>query len=69
VPYNVEKLNGVGICQIECGAQVHTTMIQCDQMSTWKNGPKFSPKHFCQTSTNIFCENCTPNFRATYFSN
>ena len=22
VPYNIEKLNGVGICQIECGAQV-----------------------------------------------
>ena len=24
-PYNIEKLNSVGICQIECGAQVRST--------------------------------------------
>jgi Regulator of chromosome condensation (RCC1) repeat len=27
IPYNIEKLNGVGICQIECGAQVHLSLI------------------------------------------
>ena len=35
VPYNIEKLNGVGICQIECGAQVRILVSLSLSLINW----------------------------------
>ena len=38
VPQNVEKLNGVGICQIECGAQFSLALSKSGLVWTWGKG-------------------------------
>ena len=40
-PQNVEKLNGVGICQIECGAQFSLALSKNGLVWTWGKGDYF----------------------------
>ena len=45
VPHNVEKLNGVGICQIECGAQFSLALSRAGLVWTWGKGDYFRLGH------------------------
>ena len=45
VPQNVEKLNGVGICQIECGAQFSLALSKNGLVWTWGKGDYFRLGH------------------------
>ena len=42
---NVEKLNGVGICQIECGAQFSLALSRNGLVWTWGKGDYFRLGH------------------------
>lgn len=45
VPHNVEKLNGVGIIQIECGAQFSLALSRTGLVWTWGKGDYFRLGH------------------------
>ena len=45
VPANVEKLNGMGIVQIECGAQFSLAMSKTGSVWTWGKGDYFRLGH------------------------
>ena len=45
VPQNVEKLNGVGICQIECGAQFSLALSKSGLVWTWGKGDYYRLGH------------------------
>ncbi len=45
VPQNVEKLNGAGICQIECGAQFSLALSRSGLVWTWGKGDYFRLGH------------------------
>ena len=45
IPQNVEKLNGVGICQIECGAQFSLALSKGGLVWTWGKGDYFRLGH------------------------
>ncbi len=45
MPQNVEKLNGVGICQIECGAQFSLALSKSGHVWTWGKGDYFRLGH------------------------
>ena len=47
VPQNVEKLNGIGICQIECGAQFSLALSKNGLVWTWGKGDYFRLGHGC----------------------
>ncbi|CAB4065719.1 HERC2 [Lepeophtheirus salmonis] len=44
-PQNVEKLNGVGVCQIECGAQFSLALSRNGLVWTWGKGDYFRLGH------------------------
>ena len=44
-PQNVEKLNGIGICQIECGAQFSLALSRSGLVWTWGKGDYFRLGH------------------------
>ena len=44
-PQNVEKLNGAGICQIECGAQFSLALSRSGLVWTWGKGDYFRLGH------------------------
>lgn len=39
VPQNIERLNGQGVCQIECGAQFSLALTKSGVVWTWCVGP------------------------------
>ncbi|KAL1138806.1 hypothetical protein AAG570_008868, partial [Ranatra chinensis] len=41
LPQNVEKLNGLGVCHIECGAQFSLALTKSGQVWTWGKGDYF----------------------------
>ncbi|ODN06550.1 E3 ubiquitin-protein ligase HERC2 [Orchesella cincta] len=45
VPQNIEKLNGLGVCQIECGAQFSLALTKYGQVWTWGKGDYFRLGH------------------------
>ncbi|XP_023218340.1 E3 ubiquitin-protein ligase HERC2-like isoform X1 [Centruroides sculpturatus] len=45
VPHNIERLNGQGICQIECGAQFSLALTKSGQVWTWGKGDYFRLGH------------------------
>ena len=51
-PQNVEKLNGVGICQIECGAQFSLALSKSGLVWTWGKGKlqenNYNDKYLCE---------------------
>ena len=64
VPANVEKLNGMGIMQIECGAQFSLALSKTGVVWTWGKGDYFRLGEFyycvefkkvCEMSTS-FCK-------------
>ncbi|XP_039287848.1 E3 ubiquitin-protein ligase HERC2 [Nilaparvata lugens] len=38
LPHNVERLNGLGVCHIECGAQFSLALTKSGQVWTWGKG-------------------------------
>ncbi|GAB6021505.1 E3 ubiquitin-protein ligase herc2 [Chamberlinius hualienensis] len=45
IPHNVERLNGLGVCQIECGAQFSLALTKSGQIWTWGKGDYFRLGH------------------------
>ncbi|XP_071532835.1 E3 ubiquitin-protein ligase HERC2 isoform X2 [Panulirus ornatus] len=45
LPQNIERLNGLGVCQIECGAQFSLTLTKSGQVWTWGKGDYFRLGH------------------------
>ena len=45
VPHNIERLNGLGVCQIECGAQFSLALTRYGQVWTWGKGDYFRLGH------------------------
>ncbi|XP_042145750.1 E3 ubiquitin-protein ligase HERC2 isoform X2 [Ixodes scapularis] len=45
VPHNVERLNGLGVCQVECGAQFSLALTRAGQVWTWGKGDYFRLGH------------------------
>ena len=45
MPHNIEKLNGVGISQIECGAQFSLALSKSGLVWTWGKGDYFRLGH------------------------
>ncbi|XP_022244118.1 E3 ubiquitin-protein ligase HERC2-like isoform X2 [Limulus polyphemus] len=45
VPHNIERLNGLGVCQIECGAQFSIALTKSGQVWTWGKGDYFRLGH------------------------
>ncbi|XP_063970630.1 E3 ubiquitin-protein ligase HERC2-like [Lytechinus pictus] len=45
VPHNVERLNGQGVIQIECGAQFSLALTKAGQVWTWGKGDYFRLGH------------------------
>lgn len=45
VPQNIEKLNGLGVSQIECGAQFSLALTKYGQVWTWGKGDYFRLGH------------------------
>ena len=45
MPQNVEKLNGAGIVQIECGAQFSLALSKSGLVWTWGKGDYFRLGH------------------------
>lgn len=45
VPQNIEKLNGLGVTQIECGAQFSLALTKYGQVWTWGKGDYFRLGH------------------------
>ncbi|XP_064637694.1 E3 ubiquitin-protein ligase HERC2-like isoform X2 [Lineus longissimus] len=45
VPHAVERLNGLGVCQIECGAQFSLALTKSGQVWTWGKGDYFRLGH------------------------
>uniref|UniRef100_A0A0A9VNP3 HECT-type E3 ubiquitin transferase n=2 Tax=Lygus hesperus TaxID=30085 RepID=A0A0A9VNP3_LYGHE len=41
LPQNVERLNGLGVCHIECGAQFSLALTKSGQIWTWGKGDYF----------------------------
>ncbi|XP_014251481.1 E3 ubiquitin-protein ligase HERC2 isoform X1 [Cimex lectularius] len=41
LPQNVERLNGLGVCHIECGAQFSLALTKAGQIWTWGKGDYF----------------------------
>nr|CAD7446271.1 unnamed protein product [Timema bartmani] len=44
-PHNVERLNNMGVCQIECGAQFSLALTRSGQVWTWGKGDYFRLGH------------------------
>nr|CAD7427832.1 unnamed protein product [Timema monikensis] len=44
-PHNVERLNNMGVCQIECGAQFSLALTKSGQVWTWGKGDYFRLGH------------------------
>lgn len=45
IPHNIERLNGLGVCQIECGAQFSVALTKSGQVWTWGKGDYFRLGH------------------------
>ncbi|XP_042876756.1 E3 ubiquitin-protein ligase HERC2-like isoform X6 [Penaeus japonicus] len=45
LPQNIERLNGLGVCQIECGAQFSLVLTKSGQVWTWGKGDYFRLGH------------------------
>ncbi|CAG7818352.1 unnamed protein product [Allacma fusca] len=45
IPHNIERLNGLGVCQIECGAQFSLALTKYGQVWTWGKGDYFRLGH------------------------
>ncbi|KAJ9582054.1 hypothetical protein L9F63_003637, partial [Diploptera punctata] len=45
IPHNIERLNGMGVCQIECGAQFSLALTKYGQVWTWGKGDYFRLGH------------------------
>ncbi|KAL5011340.1 hypothetical protein ScPMuIL_009891 [Solemya velum] len=45
VPHEVERLKGMGVCQIECGAQFSLALTKAGQVWTWGKGDYFRLGH------------------------
>uniref|UniRef100_T1IYS2 HECT-type E3 ubiquitin transferase n=1 Tax=Strigamia maritima TaxID=126957 RepID=T1IYS2_STRMM len=45
IPHNIERLNGLGVCQIECGAQFSMALTKSGQVWTWGKGDYFRLGH------------------------
>ncbi|XP_073987726.1 E3 ubiquitin-protein ligase HERC2 isoform X1 [Rhodnius prolixus] len=41
LPHNIERLNGLGVCHIECGAQFSLALTKSGQVWTWGKGDYF----------------------------
>ncbi|XP_023713900.1 E3 ubiquitin-protein ligase HERC2 [Cryptotermes secundus] len=44
-PHNIERLNNMGVCQIECGAQFSLALTKYGQVWTWGKGDYFRLGH------------------------
>lgn len=45
MPHNIERLNGLGVCMIECGAQFSLALTKFGQVWTWGKGDYFRLGH------------------------
>ena len=54
VPANVEKLNGMGIMQIECGAQFSLALSKTGVVWTWGKGDYFRLGEFYYYTYRVF---------------
>ncbi|KAF4520878.1 hypothetical protein B566_EDAN007059 [Ephemera danica] len=45
LPQNVDRLNGLGVCQIECGAQFSLALTKSGQVWTWGKGDYYRLGH------------------------
>ena len=60
VPHVVERLSGLGVCQIECGAQFSLALTKAGQVWTWSVRSRYTsnPVHTTEadtTQTGQFC--------------